>query len=153
MLAVLPSCSFLWWASTVHRWGLPWKPVPRGIFCWRALCRVPSHTLTAPCLLYFVASISSRSSFFYVWPFHQTSNFVIERPSLDFPGSSAVKNLPAMWETLGWEDCLEKGMATHSGILTWRVPWTEEAGRLQSISSQRVGHDWRTNAFTSHWQV
>ena len=55
--------------------------------------------------------------------------------------AETAQNLPAMWETLGWEDCLEKRMATHSGILTWRVPWTEEAGRLQSISSQRVGHD------------
>ena len=53
-----------------------------------------------------------------------------------------VKNLPAMWETwvrsLGQEDPLEKGMATHSSILAWRIPWTEE---LQSIGSQRVRHD------------
>ena len=56
-----------------------------------------------------------------------------------------VKNLPAMQETqvlsLGWEDPLEKGVATHSSILAWRVPWTEEPGRLQSMGSQRVGHD------------
>ena len=56
-----------------------------------------------------------------------------------------VKNLPAMQETqvqsLGWEDPLEKGMATHSSILAWRVPWTEEPGGLQSIGSQGVGHD------------
>ena len=56
-----------------------------------------------------------------------------------------VKNLPAMWETwvqsLGWEDPLEKGMATHSSILAWTIPWTEELGRLQSLRSQRVGHD------------
>ena len=48
-----------------------------------------------------------------------------------------VKNLPAMWETqvqfLGWEDPLEEGMATHSSILTWRIPWTKEAGGPQSI--------------------
>ena len=42
---------------------------------------------------------------------------------------------------LGWEDTLEKGMATHSSILAWRIPWTEEPGRLQSMGSQRVGHD------------
>ena len=42
---------------------------------------------------------------------------------------------------LGWEDPLEQGMATHFSILAWRVPWTEEAGRLQSVVSQRVGHD------------
>ena len=56
-----------------------------------------------------------------------------------------VKNLPAMRETwvqsLGWEDPLEKGMATHSSILTWRIPWTEDPGRLQSVGSQRVRHD------------
>jgi len=59
--------------------------------------------------------------------------------------AQTVKNLPAMQETpvqsLGWEDPLEKGMATHSSILAWRIPWTEEAGGLQSIDLQRVGHD------------
>ena len=56
-----------------------------------------------------------------------------------------VKHLPAMQETLvwslGWEDPLKKGIETHSSILAWRIPWTEETGRLQSIGSQRVGHD------------
>ena len=56
-----------------------------------------------------------------------------------------VKNLPAMQEirvqSLGQENPLEKGMATYSSILAWRIPWTEEPGRLQSIGSQRVGHD------------
>ena len=63
-----------------------------------------------------------------------------------------VKSLPAMWETwvrsLGWEDTLEKGMATHSSILVWRIPWTEESSKLQSMGSQRVGQDWTTNTFT-----
>ena len=56
-----------------------------------------------------------------------------------------VKNLPSMQETqvqsLGWEDSLEKEMATHSSILAWRIPWTEEPGGLQSMGLQRVGHD------------
>ena len=56
-----------------------------------------------------------------------------------------VKKLPAMWETwvqsLGWEDTLEEGMATHCSILAWEIPWTEEPGGLQSMGSQRVGHD------------
>ena len=60
-----------------------------------------------------------------------------------------AKNLPAMQETwvlsLSREDPLEEGMATHSSILAWRIPWTEEPGRLQSIGSQRVGHDRATN--------
>ena len=59
--------------------------------------------------------------------------------------AQTVKDLPAMWETwvrsLGWEDPLEEGMATHSSILAWRIPWTEEPGGLQSMGSQRVGHD------------
>ena len=60
-----------------------------------------------------------------------------------------VKNLPAVQETwvwsLGLEDPLKKGMATHFSILAWRIPWTEEPGGLQSMGSQRVGHDWATS--------
>ena len=60
-----------------------------------------------------------------------------------------VKNAPAIQETwvwsLGWEDPLEEGMATHSSILAWRIPWTEEPGGLQSIGSQRLRHDWVTS--------
>ena len=56
-----------------------------------------------------------------------------------------IKRLPAMQETqvrsLGWEDALEKEMATHSSILAWRIPWTEEPGGLQSTGLQRVGND------------
>ena len=55
-----------------------------------------------------------------------------------------VKDLPTMQETgvqsLGWEDPLEKGMVTHPSILAWRIPWTEEPGKQQSMGSQRVGH-------------
>ena len=50
-------------------------------------------------------------------------------------------------QSLGQKDPLEKGMAAHSSILAWRVPWTEEPGGLQSMGSQRVGHDWATNTF------
>ena len=63
-----------------------------------------------------------------------------------------VKNLPAMQETwvqsLGWEDSLEKGRATHSSILAWRIPWTEEPGKLQSMRLQRVRYDSVANTFT-----
>ena len=62
-----------------------------------------------------------------------------------FPMAQMVKNLPAMRETwlrsLGWEDPLENGMAIHFSIPAWRIPWTEEPGGLQSVGSQRVGHD------------
>ena len=61
------------------------------------------------------------------------------------PLAQTVKRLPAMWQTwvqsLGWEDPLEKEMATHSSTLAWKIPWTEEPGGLQSMGSQRVGHD------------
>ena len=59
--------------------------------------------------------------------------------------AQSVKNLPAVQETqvrsLDWEDPLEKGMATHSSILAWKISWTEEPGGLQSIGSQRVGQN------------
>ena len=62
-----------------------------------------------------------------------------------FTVAQMVKNLPAMQETwvrsLGQEDHLEKGLAIHSSILAWRIPWTEEPGGLQSMGSHRVGHD------------
>ena len=58
--------------------------------------------------------------------------------------------MPETWVTsLGGEDPLEEIMATHSSILAWRIPWTEEPSRLQSIGSQRVEHDWVTNATTT----
>ena len=60
-----------------------------------------------------------------------------------------VKRLPVMQETqvrsLDWEDSLAKEMATHSGTLAWKIPWKEKPGRLQSMESQRVGHDWATS--------
>ena len=59
--------------------------------------------------------------------------------------AQTVKHLPTMRETqvqsLGWEDLLEKEMAPHSSILAWKIPWTEEPGGLQSVGSQRVGHN------------
>ena len=59
--------------------------------------------------------------------------------------AQTVKNLPAIWETwvrfLGWEDSLEEGMATHSSILAWRIPWTEEPVEPQSMALQRVRHN------------
>ena len=63
-----------------------------------------------------------------------------------------VKKLPAMQETgvwsLGQDDLLEKGMATHSNILAWRISWTQESGWLQSMRLQRVKHNWSANTFT-----
>ena len=69
--------------------------------------------------------------------------------------AQTVKNKTVMQETqarsLGWEDPLEKEMATNSSILAWRIPWTEEPDGLGSMGSQRVGHDWATSLiFTLH---
>ena len=59
--------------------------------------------------------------------------------------AQTVKRLSTMWETqvrsLGWEDPLEKEMAIHSSTIAWKIPWTEEPGKLQSMGSQRVGRD------------
>ena len=69
-----------------------------------------------------------------------------------FPDGTSGKNLPAnvgnirdpwVW-SLGWEDPMNEGMATHSSILAWRIPWIEEPGGIRSIGSQRVGYDWVT---------
>ena len=72
--------------------------------------------------------------------------------NLASPVVQTVKNLVAMWETwirsLGQEDPLEKGMATHSSILPWRVPWTEEPGGLQSMGLQIVRPNWATNSLS-----
>ena len=75
-----------------------------------------------------------------IWGFAPT-----QRASLGFPGGSICKesacNAGDWVQSLGWEVPLEEEMATHSSIPAWRVPWTEEPGRLQSMGSQRVGHD------------
>ena len=74
-------------------------------------------------------------AFSFTWCFKFQNSLVGQR----------LRHLPAVWETwvqsLGQEDPLEKEMATHSSILAWRIPWTEEPGGLQSIGSQRVRHD------------
>ena len=68
--------------------------------------------------------------------------------------AQTVKNLPAMMETwvqsLGWEDLLEKEIASHSSVLAWEIPWTEEPGRVQSMGSQRVRHDLATKQQQQH---
>ena len=69
--------------------------------------------------------------------------------------AQTAKNLPAVRDTwvwsLGWEDPLEKGMAPHSRILAWKIPWRGETGGLQSMGLQRVRHDWATNTMTTYF--
>ena len=81
-----------------------------------------------------------RHSFLCSFPLWFTCDFESRKTKpILFPLSS-------FWTSpLGCEDTLEKGMATHSSILAWRIPWTEEPGGLQSMVSQRVGHNWATN--------
>ena len=88
-------------------------------------------------------------------PAHQWVAFGVVFPFLLIRTSlvaQTIKCLSTMWETwvqsLGWEDPLEKEMAIHSSTIAWKIPWTEEPGRLQSMGSQRVGHDWATSLFT-----
>ena len=104
------------------------------------ICRWHSKALWAWCCLQVAAASGVR------WG--------KDAPSIVCRASSVaetVKHLPAMQETqvrsLGQEDPLEKGMATHSSTLAWKVPWMEEPGRLQSMGSQRVGHNWATSLF------
>ena len=100
---------------------------------------------------FFLFTFPSFFLFFFFWL--KQNSFI---DSVGFPGGSVVKNLPAVQENwvqfLGWEDPLGKGMVTHSSILAWIIPWTEEPGGLQSLGSQRVRHDWATNTFTFHYR-
>ena len=80
---------------------------------------------------------------------HWQVDFFTISTTWDFLVAQTVKRLPTIQETwvqsLGWEGLLEKEMATHSSILAWKIPWTEEPGRLQSVGSQTVGHNWATS--------
>ena len=77
----------------------------------------------------------------HMWPLHIA--WSSSKYSGAFLMAQMINNPPSMQETwvqsLGWEDSLEKGMATHSSILAWRIPWTEEPGELQSLGSQQAG--------------
>ena len=98
------------------------------------------QTQNAQSLNYFYLHECSRNPTTQVASFYLLSKYM----KWGFPGGSVVKNLPAVQEkqetlvqSLGWEDPLENGMATHSSNLSWRIPWTEEPGGLQTIALQR----------------
>ena len=91
--------------------------------------------------------ISFRMDWLHKYPFSYFFHYSLSQDT-EYSFSlvaQTIKNPPAMWETwvlsLSLEESLEKEMATQSNILAWRIPWTEEPGRLQSMTSQRVGHD------------
>ena len=102
-------------------------------------------------MFFFSQTIGVLEMFLKVW---SINSFVFNWSIIDlgFLVAQMLKNLPAMQETLiwsmGWEDPLEKGMASHSSIPAWRIPWTQEPGRLPSMRSQRIRHDWVTNTHT-----
>ena len=101
-----------------------------------------NHGLTLTHLSFTLSRLVSRNLGRWVW----ASTLRVYEASLV---AQTVEHLPATWETqvqsLGWEDPLEKEMATHFSTLAWNIPWTEKPGRLQSMGSQRVGHDWATS--------
>ena len=77
---------------------------------------------------------------------------LLKRASLVAQMAKNLLTMQEIWvQSLGWEDLPEKEMATHSTIPAWRIPWMEEPGGLQSLGSQRVGHNWATNTFTFHY--
>ena len=158
--------SILEWEALPFSRG-PSQPRDRTQVSALQVASLPAEPQRSPRILEWVAYPFSRGS---SWPTNQTGvswiaggfftnwaikekhrgNYNVAYVKLQgFPSGSVVKNQPAMQETqetrvqfLDWEDPLEKGMATHSSILAWKIPWTEEAGGLQSIGSHRVGHDW-----------
>ena len=127
--------------SSILAWRIPWSEEPGGLHSMGSQ-RVGHDWATS-------FSLSFHFNFFYIYLlfFLCVCVFFFNLPEVFFwifPGGS-VKH-PTMWEnqvqSLGREDLLEKEMATHSGILAWKIPWMVELGRLQSMASQRVGHDW-----------
>ena len=132
-------------ASSWH-WG-KWDPERRKKLPTRGQLRIKNWIFRPPTLISFLGPIYilTRSC----KPVAHRLNilfacFIVS--FWDFPVTQRVQNLPAVQETwvrsLGGEDPLAKGIAIHSSILAWTIPWTEEPGGLQSMGSQRVGHDW-----------
>ena len=123
--------------SSQWRWCLDDIETPHSQSTWLELGR--GHTQASAFKSVLWRSWMIRKSWGAVISFHIYMSWVAQM----------VKNAPAMWETrvcfLGREDLQEEDMATQSSILAWRIPWTEEPGRLESMGSQRVGHDWVTS--------
>ena len=112
-----------------------------------------NETITLILLLLFHLYPATAVFSFFFSPYWETDILASVNLGAFLEGASlvtqTVKNLPIIQETwdqsLGWEDLLEKGMATDSSILAWRISWTQQSGGLQSMGSQRVRHDWTTN--------
>ena len=82
-----------------------------------------------------------------------TTEILGDIPEASLVAQTVKKSACNAGEPLGWEDPLEKGLATHSSILAWGIPWTEEPSELQSMGLQRVRHDWATNTFQKYFST
>ena len=126
------------------------RDIYKNKIIWKKSLLQLNYSLWKPLSIYCKSSMDSfvNTEHWSIWNCESGKSTLI----LASPDGSVVKNPPAMPEmrvqSLCWEDPLEDGMATHSSILAWRIPWTEEHGRLQSIGLQRVRHDWSNLART-----
>ena len=122
-----------------------WSGLPHALLQGNFLTQGSNPGLMSPALAdgFFTTSNTQEAP-----PPHTHTIWTTRGPSL---GAQMVKNLLVMQETrvqsLGWNNALEKGMAIHSSTLAWRIPWTEETGRLQSMGFQRLRHDWVTLSY------
>ena len=148
--SVLTSCAAVFSSSVMSNSATPWTV---------ALPDSSVHGIFQARILEWVAVSYSRGSFrprHWTWVSCTSRILYLILYCTDAPGkrinhiltslvAQTVKRLPTMWKTqfqsLDWEDLLEKEKATHSSILAWKIPWINEPGRLQSMGSQRVGHD------------
>ena len=159
--------------SSTLAWKIPWTEEPGGLQSMGSL-RVRRDWATSLSLFTFMhwrrkwqptpvflpGESQGQGSLLGCCLWGRTESDTTEATAAAAAMAKTVKNLPAMQETdvwsLGGEDALQKGMAAHSSILAWRIPWTEEPGGLQSMGLQRVGHDWsdlaqmHPNCFVGH---
>ena len=160
--SLLPAYVNLWWISPLFLLS-PNSPIYKictnilpsmctvrikwGISSWHTVIIQLSTWWDFILEIYAICMDNIRNLYTFTWNLRFQNSII--RASLV---AQTIKNLPAMQETRIWslvqEDPLEKGMATHSSILTWRIPWTEEPGRLQSVGLHRVGHNWSDVAHT-----
>ena len=94
-----------------------------------------------------------KSAIYWVTVLQSFKNTFLWRLPYSSNGKESACDAGGQGLILGWEDALEKRMAIHSNILAWRIPWTEQPGGLQFMGSQRVGHDWATNTYTSFYEI
>jgi len=122
-----------------------WRATVPGVA--KSWIQLSAHTLR--CMGPGPRSTSNKRCIFILWKKHICPHMQNWNRVMTSLVAQTVKRVSTIWETrvqsLGQEDPLEKEMAIHSSTIAWKIPWTEEPGRLQSMGSQRVGHDWATS--------